>query len=164
MRQLIDFITDNISLLIFLFLLAAPLLGKLRQSLGGPVENRPPARMPSFGGDRSDQDLERKEKERKAAIRAAQRMHEEQQRNEREAEAVGEGLTLEGRAALSRPVQPPAQTARHGRTSGLPVSRPEGEAGSGEDQGLRLEEEDLARGVVWAEILGPPRAKRPYRR
>ncbi|WP_159883839.1 hypothetical protein [Paenibacillus puerhi] len=36
-------------------------------------------------------------------------------------------------------------------------------AASGEPLGA-LRPEDVARGVLWAEILGPPRAKNPYRR
>jgi hypothetical protein len=56
-------------------------------------------------------------------------------------------------AAAVRPA-PPAEAAPVPETAGLAADEPRS----------MLSRDDLARAIVWAEVLGPPRARRPYRR
>jgi hypothetical protein len=51
--------------------------------------------------------------------------------------------------------------------SGLPVRAPATAGGAAEAtpaSDWTADGADLAKAVIWAEVLGPPRAKRPYRR
>ncbi|MEK8129662.1 hypothetical protein WMW72_17285 [Paenibacillus filicis] len=68
-----------------------------------------------------------------------------------------------GPSAAAVPITP--RYAREGvQASSRPASdAPAGSASPSSPLGS-LRPEDVARGVIWAEILGPPRAKRPYRR
>ncbi|CAM4264633.1 hypothetical protein [Paenibacillus tarimensis] len=61
----------------------------------------------------------------------------------------GEGSPAQARAARPAPVRP----AR------ISPARPSDEA-----EVLRTDADELRRAVIWAEVLGPPRAKRPYHR
>jgi len=165
MNQLFELLFDNIGFLIFLFFLAAPFLGKILKGAGTPPGTRPSAnRMPTFGGEETDpKEEQRKEQERKAAIRAAQRQYEEEQRRFRDSDSPSDG---EGRRTVSVPAAATAATGsvRSGKPSGFRSPVTGEQADPAVESGIRVEEEDLARGIVWAEILGPPRAKRPYRR
>ncbi|MCZ8518717.1 MULTISPECIES: hypothetical protein [Paenibacillus] len=63
-------------------------------------------------------------------------------------------------ARTLRRQEPPATAVEAPRAP----ARPSGAAADAGGGLLRLKPQDAARGLLWAEILGPPRAKRPYRR
>lgn len=115
--------------------------------------------MPSFGGNpgelgkrrhapdkdwRERPEAFREEDERKALLREEERSAVERERQVRERESLGEGVTLEGQG-------PPRRQIENSQAQTVP-------------EGTVLEKEDVMRAVVWSEILGPPRSKRPYRR
>ncbi|CAG7606110.1 hypothetical protein PAESOLCIP111_00881 [Paenibacillus solanacearum] len=67
-------------------------------------------------------------------------------------------------AATAKPAAAPAYAridARQARL--LPQQEPAAARGEATPTPLAVSPQDALRGVVWAEILGPPRAKRPYR-
>nr|WP_256257463.1 MULTISPECIES: hypothetical protein [unclassified Paenibacillus] len=68
--------------------------------------------------------------------------------------------------AASRTVRQDAAEKPGSQPSPAPASRFGDSGSSRASEGLLgdLRPEEVARGVLWAEILGPPRAKRPYRR
>jgi hypothetical protein len=186
MEKLMEWLGKNPGVLIILFALAAPLWSYLRQNLS-PQQGRPkPAPMPSFGGgpgerrppappvqERPHMEPFREEEERKARLREAERREEAEERRERLERGRPNPMpggtvqmqSEEGKGALTRPATP----------SGLPLNAgtPQAPAGQGpRNTALQAPDraamvpgkDDLARAVVWSEILGPPRAKKPYGR
>lgn len=167
---------ENIEIVVVVLVaLAAPLW----KTLAGRQEGRPDRRrahpMPSFGGGpgermppeagdwRESPEAFQEDDVRRALQREEERRAEQSERLAREREAMGEGVTLEGEREPERKPEPPGRSAAR---SGLPVRRIEAapEPVESDAGGAAPGREELAKAVVWSEILGPPRSKRPYRR
>jgi hypothetical protein len=135
MNHLVDLLIGNIGAVIVIAVSALSLLGKMRINIGNPAGKRPMAPMPSFGGGPV---------ERKRPISPPNPTPEWESQ---------EGMTLEGvvgriHGSDSVTVKPTAQSDAAGVT----------------DTVLAPSKDDLRRAVLWTEILGPPRAKRPHGR
>ncbi|WP_239617419.1 hypothetical protein [Cohnella mopanensis] len=153
MEELISFLTHNF----YFVILAVGIIYSLffRKS---PLENRPPNRMPDFGG--SDQQTKQPEPEiRKPAPQQPRTIRVDSRQRESLPSLVEDKSTVDDAYALeSSPIAMTNTTANMPKKQNA-VPRT---GGSGEVQGLASTE--LARAVMWAEILGPPRARKPYRR
>jgi hypothetical protein len=100
--------------------------------------------MPSFGGPTTAGAGERREKRPSTSAGSnAIRSEQEQQRTASASAASSGAVMSSGR--------PGAAAAKAARSS----------EGGSSDGGLTLD--NAAQGVIWAEVLGPPRAKNPYR-
>ncbi|BFH12835.1 hypothetical protein WJ0W_002411 [Paenibacillus melissococcoides] len=130
--------------------------------------NKPANRMPSFGGDTAGQRPGSEPDDRDAE---PDDMHEEERsypvypvyREEERGSLAGmpqgysseDSITLEERVAAMKPAVRPAGAARHENSS-------KKESAAAAHAAIRPEE--ALKGVLWSEILEPPRAKRPYGR
>lgn len=164
MEVLLERIIGNPVLLIILLALAKPVWGFIRGMAGAEK----PAPMPSFGGapgERRLPDAGRvaqesspflEEDERKAQLRESERKREAELRRQR-LEGSGEGVTLEGGELPGRggAGAPDIASVPHA---------PPGSSAAAPTVSLVPEKEDMLRAVVWSEVLGPPRAKKPYGR
>ncbi|MDF2925519.1 MAG: hypothetical protein K0R57_4433 [Paenibacillaceae bacterium] len=171
--------------ILILLTIVLPLLGKSKQGQGtvGKAPVKPVRPMPTFGGgpgerkppqprpsalsrEEARRDAERLERENmsrqweeeRAAARERERMERQQAR---EAEAARKP------AAAAAPITATAALTHKARGSGLPLAAkapgsPEAPAPAAFS--LDTAAEEMARAVVWSEILGPPRSKRPYGR
>ncbi|PZD93937.1 hypothetical protein DNH61_20825 [Paenibacillus sambharensis] len=169
-ERLIYFLLDNIFIVVVIGGFLLSLLGKKAKA---------PSRMPDFGGQgrpmqqqSSEQDQQRDPDNRSvgrpAEVRREFRPEGAEPIPTREgsrspfgstggslsAEGSTPGWYGEGTPAPARPVRPaPVRTVR---TS---PARPDDQS-----EVLRTDADELRRAVIWAEVLGPPRAKRPYGR
>jgi hypothetical protein len=178
MEELFQLIFENIGVVIVLAAVAGPLWKHMRRQ-GQSEAGRKVYPMPSFGGmpteprkqSSADEDWRERpdafgeEDARRSRERAEEKENRDMERLLREWEASGEGVSLEGQGLA----EPPSRS-RLASSSGLPLrkenTRVESIAGqSGTvSEGFQPEKDDLIKAVVWSEILGPPRFKRPYRR
>lgn len=161
-----------------------------QQQQGKPGQPKPLNRMPTFGGGpgemkktvrkaapnpwEADHELKRRQEEldreqeewrreeRAEAERAARREEEDASRGAFAASGAGQEKPAAKRSS-------PFQSINTGRSTGsrlIPASDPN-EIGGRETAAHTAgswtpEGEDLAKAVVWSEILGAPRSKRPY--
>ncbi|WP_438446228.1 hypothetical protein [Gorillibacterium sp. sgz5001074] len=159
MESLLQWIGKNPGVLVILFALAGPLWGYIRQSSRGGA-GRGPAPMPSFGGGPG----ERKPPEAAPSMGSGQQepevWAEKALRRYQETAGAGEGITMEGEESPSSRRAPVTSTASTPpRPAGPAQPTPAAAGGVPAPAG-----EEMVRAVVWAEILGPPRAKKPYGR
>lgn len=131
----------------FLIVIAFALWKVLRQRPNG-AGGRPARPMPSFGGGPSERKI--------PAPKAAKERQQMPKQEEQPVEPQGSGIEQPREAVPSGlPI----------RAASLAESLPDaGAHQQGTQQGLQADKDDLMRAVVWAEILGPPRAKKPYGR
>ncbi|CAH8709202.1 hypothetical protein M5W83_07770 [Paenibacillus thiaminolyticus] len=126
--------------------------------------NKPPAnRMPSFGGDKAggrpgsepdDHDDEPvMEEKRSYPVYTEERS--QAGLSQGYASHETDTITLEERIAAMKPSVGPASAPRHAESS----NKKSAAAAS-----AVIRPEEALKGVLWSEILGPPRAKRPYGR
>ncbi|CRF28858.1 Uncharacterised protein [Mycobacterium tuberculosis] len=147
---ILEIILNNWFILLIIYIAISTFMKAKRGGTERPDQPSRPARpvpggMPPFGGDGPRWPKRPKERQESKAAGPAETRPEpaavQAQRPER----------IQGpRSVLQTPV--PALRKSSVRTQ-TPVT-----------SSFRPTPEDLARGVLWAEILGPPRAKRPYRR
>ncbi|WP_461480250.1 hypothetical protein [Paenibacillus sp. PvR052] len=155
---IIEFILNNWFILVIIYIVISTFTKNKKGRAEQPDKPNRPARpapggMPSFGGDGPG--LPKRTKERQGPMAAP---------------------PAENRAIVPQEIRQepaPAQAPRPERmqrsrstpqTQASGLRRPSVRQQSPVTASFRPTPEDLARGVLWAEILGPPRAKRPYRR
>jgi hypothetical protein len=126
-----------------------------------PLEKRPPNRMPDFGGGqqrRPDSPPQRgvpmrtppakQEPQRSPPVRSAP--------PEPSRQPLSQQMAVEDAYEDKR--------ISSGPSAGNVSARSGAVAATAEPAAEKLSREELARAVMWAEILGPPRARRPHRR
>ena len=143
MEQLITFLTSNFQFVIVIIGIAYFLF--FRKS---PLEKRTTNRMPDFGGE-ARRRPERPDQPPQAA------------RPEREPEPARRAYFADESPSTASSEEPeefvsPVLSAAVSKRTNLRAS--------GREAGVGLDREDLARAVLWSEILGRPRARKPYRR
>ncbi|GLI08306.1 hypothetical protein YDYSG_43370 [Paenibacillus tyrfis] len=158
MRTILDLIMSNWFVVVILYIVLSSIVRKLKTGGKGgrgvpqPQGRTPKGGMPSFGGDGSGWPGMAKPMPKAQPVQA--RPAEMDRRRSRPAP-----LPEASAAAASASEQPSTAAV----TS--PFAEPQG---TGENAAAAafgsLTPQDAARGVLWAEILGPPRAKRPFRR
>ncbi|WCR29358.1 hypothetical protein L3476_11905 [Paenibacillus thiaminolyticus] len=128
--------------------------------------NKPANRMPSFGGDTAggrpgsepdgQDDEPVMEEERSYPVYTEERRSQAGLSQGYASHETDTGtITLEERLAAMKPSVGPASAPRHAESSNK-------ESAAAASAVIRPEE--ALKGVLWSEILGPPRAKRPYGR
>lgn len=162
MMKIIDFLMNNIFILVIVF-------GALASLFGKAGSKKKPGQMPSFGGGsnprvgtpQSSHTEDHSLPERSDGQQVYQTApKEEQQRSnlQRSQPVRGYDAPEPQAAALDRSI------------SRTPVGRPKAEnpleVTSTKRSALAnaLQGDDIRKAVLWAEILGPPRAKKPYRK
>jgi len=116
-----------------------------------PIEKRPPNRMPDFGG--GGQSGQHRPPERPQMERAP----EIPWPGSEEAESPKPERPIAVKVRV--PDKPePKKVADPAIASSIEM------APATAEEPIRLSATDMRRAVIWSEILGPPRAKRPYRR
>ncbi|MFD1952634.1 hypothetical protein ACFSL6_00180 [Paenibacillus thailandensis] len=147
---IIEFLLDNIVFVVIALGVIAKLLG-----LPGTSKERP-RRMPDFGGGHAGKPAE-------APVRKAHTTAEAQpkpvytpveRRDESEEEWASPALAAVP-VRHTAPIGP--QTPDNRRAEAVREVSPDGSA-------LPANASDLRRAVIWAEVLGPPKAKRMYRK
>ncbi|RED65717.1 hypothetical protein [Cohnella lupini] len=163
MEQLISFLMHNF----YFVIVAVGVIYSLffRKS---PSGRRSPNRMPDFGG--GGKRLPRRPDESGAPIPSTSLPESE--------ERPSQALRRQTPPPVARPQQPVRAETRHLDAIASPLSSPIVASAKPRSSAAPtpmssslvgsdvrgLSKEDLTRAVVWAEILGPPRARRPYRR
>lgn len=126
--------------------------------------NKPANRMPSFGGDtaggRPGSEPDNHDDEPLMEEERSYRVYTEERSSQAGlsqgyASHGTDNITLEERIAAMKPSVGPASAPRHAESSNK-------ESAAAASAVIRPEE--ALKGVLWSEILGPPRAKRPYGR
>ncbi|PYI51763.1 hypothetical protein [Paenibacillus flagellatus] len=142
MERLFEFVKDYLGMIVVVggFLLTA--LAKRRANGGGargPSSGKPNPMMPTFGGS---------------------------PRYDGPKESRGEGAAEEtfrpGPAARSDSENDERPEPRGGGAASVSAARADSPAQGGASEAAPLSEEEAVRGMMWAEVLGPPRAKRPF--
>ncbi|MFC4599356.1 hypothetical protein [Cohnella hongkongensis] len=150
MEELITFLTSNIQFLIVIIGIVYFLF--FRKS---PLEKRTQNRMPDFGGE------SRRPTERPVRPVPAQTRPERYEPVETTYSAP-ETFYDPGPAALSDPA-PASRVSRSAAAAGS--HQPDSYVYESSREAARgPSRQDLARAVLWSEILGRPRARKPYRR
>ncbi|GMX66822.1 hypothetical protein Elgi_60950 [Paenibacillus elgii] len=168
MRTILDLIMSNWFVVVILYIVLSSIVRKLKTGGKGgrgvpqPQGRTPKGGMPSFGGDVSGWPGMAKPMPKAQPVQA------------RPADSGGvRPQPAEMDRRRSRPAPLPEASAAAAPTPELPskaaVTSPfAGPQGTSENAAAAafggLTPQDAARGVLWAEILGPPRAKRPFRR
>lgn len=182
--NIFDFLMDNIYLVIIVLGFVMSLLGKS----GGQKKGQSQSGMPTFGGGGSDmrpnvpqpgqfdqQHLEqqRLEQQRMEQQRADQQRQQALQRQREEAQARQLRLEQdeERRVMEAARQQELARRATEARQSFNAITDlPKKKVSHSARPAQRLfdpnavNHNDLRKAVVWSEVLGPPRAKKPYNR
>lgn len=125
--------------------------------------NKPANRMPSFGGDtagnRPGSEPDERDDEPMLEEERSYPVYAEEERSSQaglpQGYALQDSITLEERIAAMKPSVRPASAPRHAESSNK-------ESAAAASAVIRPEE--ALKGVLWSEILGPPRAKRPFGR
>ncbi|MFB9280055.1 hypothetical protein [Cohnella cellulosilytica] len=155
MEQLVTFLTSNfqfviviVGILYFLF---------FRKS---PLEKRPPNRMPDFGGEAQHRRPER-----------PGRPLPQSQPQQQTARTRPVAVPQPERSAYSAAERGVFATPDAGGMEELespifqePTMKRAGALNGGRETRTALQQRDLAKAVLWSEILGRPRAHKPYRR
>ncbi|GAC42964.1 hypothetical protein [Paenibacillus popilliae] len=130
-------------------------------------DNKRANRMPSFGGDTAghrpgsepdDRDHDpddMREEERSYPVYAGEERSSQAGLPQGYASHEMDSIALEERIAAMKPSVRPASAPRHAESS-----KKESAAAAS----VAIRPEEALKGVLWSEILGPPRAKRPYGR
>ncbi|MDQ0058369.1 hypothetical protein [Paenibacillus harenae] len=148
--QLFQFLLDNIVAVVIALGFVATLLGKVK-------EKRKPGQTASFGGQPAPDRTEELQEERRRQIEGRHAALESERQRAYEAD-----LEL-GRRVVDRNAREEARRASEAdRASHAHRGQRSSPIIGGAKPELRAE--DIRRAVVWAEILGPPRAKRPFRK
>ncbi|RKN86960.1 hypothetical protein [Paenibacillus ginsengarvi] len=157
MKDFIDFLLKNMGFIVVVGGILISLLAKRtremqrRQGESGEGGKKVNPMMPPFGGgpgpSRDGRQLAAGDKERES-------------RTAREREQPR--ITV-GQAAPSPAVDDRLHPAEPLKPSAAAAHEPETGHGSGERAELELRREDAVRGMIWAELIGPPRSKKPYR-
>jgi hypothetical protein len=134
--KIINFLMSNWFLLVIAYIVINGLLGRWKSSRGGSGGQGPAPSMPPFGGDGSGWPKQKTSRPSQGQSAAPVPGAERQ--------SPVPTVERTERMELARTVVTPEKTLQE------PLEAPTGK--------------ELARGVLWAEILGPPRSRRPYRR
>ncbi|MFB0845510.1 hypothetical protein [Paenibacillus oleatilyticus] len=164
MRTILDLIMSNWFVVVILYIVLSSIVRKLKTGgkggRGGPQPQRkaPKGGMPPFGGDGSGSGWPGSAKpiQARPADSGSVRPQPVEMGGRRSQPAP---LPEVAAAAALAPEQPSkaAVTPAFAEPQGTGENTVAAAFGS-------LTPQDAARGVLWAEILGPPRAKRPFRR
>ncbi|MGF9912124.1 hypothetical protein ABEX47_29160 [Paenibacillus ehimensis] len=167
MRTIIDLILSNWFIVVIAYIVLSGIVRKLRTGgQGGRGVPRPQGRapkggMPPFGGDGSGWPGSANPMPKAKPVQA------------RPADSGGarpQLVEMGGRRSQPTPLPEDAAVAapaaeRPSAAAAAPSSaEPPGSGESAAAAFGSLTPQDAARGVLWAEILGPPRAKHPFRR
>ncbi|MFF2481981.1 hypothetical protein [Paenibacillus sp. NPDC058071] len=165
MDRLISFLFDNIYLVIVVGGVLLSLFGRSGSKGGG--RNR----MPDFGSGGSlrpqGKTTENEDTElQPEPVRPVERPETfgRTERPERPVRATEARLATDYRAEARRPLLAEQQLGRAGGGSPFESSTAGREATSRAAAALPTDTEELRKAIVWAEVLGPPRAKKPYGR
>lgn len=156
MKDFIDFLLKNMGLIVVVGGILISLLAKRtrelqrRQGESGEGGKKANPMMPPFGGPGPSRDGRQlaaggKERDRRTA-------------SEREQPRI-----TVGQAAPSPAVDDRLHSAEPPGPSAAAEHETETGHGSGERAKLELRRDDAVRGMIWAELIGPPRSKKPYR-
>ncbi|BBI34732.1 hypothetical protein [Cohnella abietis] len=171
MDDLISFISNNFYFVIVIVGIIYSLF--FRKS---PLENKPPNRMPDFGGD--GQQRPRRPGETRPPVVETSHGEPVDTRLPAPQRQAQHPARSEAALRLERELQPvrsitlpevehkvedylPQQSTR--ARSSVNTSKPVPSRAVSSNT-LGVTKEDLTRAIVWAEILGPPRARKPFRR
>ncbi|WP_127582647.1 hypothetical protein [Paenibacillus koleovorans] len=160
-ERLIEFLFRNIYFVVIIGGVLYTLLTRVRAKMGQPDKS---PRMPTFGGGPGDREpgswmpgqkpsVSTGEAPRTSTISQAKAP---QGPSASEQRALLYGESVPDRTSLSSSSTPTSETE-----AASMASRQRHESSDGNWAGMG-DADDLRRGVVWAEILGPPRAKKPY--
>ncbi|WP_138753339.1 hypothetical protein [Paenibacillus sinopodophylli] len=163
--KLIEFLMNNIFIVVIIF-------GALASVFGKSGKKKKPGRMPDFGGggvQRPSNQQERGSHEEEQQVPSAssgQTVYRSQSQSRREENdqpafaAREQELTAETSQIAS--VQRVLQRAANNKEKASASAERKYAGQSAISAPSRSE--DLKRAVIWAEILGPPRSKRPFRK
>lgn len=171
--KLIEFLLNNWYIAVVLFFLASGFLNRLKGGSG----NRPPKRsMPPFGGGGEAGPLQGWGRDKKPVITSAKPSNPNASTNEASSEQryPEPSSSAASSARLSRSSElrdytdsdyrgnsRTLHTNRSMRLDERPSNRAENQSSEAAEQ---LDARNLAQGILWAEIVGPPRAKKPFRK
>lgn len=148
--QLFQFLLDNIVAIVIALGFVATLLGKVK-------EKRKPGQTASFGGQPAPDQPEELQVEHRRQNEGRHAVPESERQRVYEADLERGRRTAEPKARDGARRASDAARASHAHQGQHSTSI----SGSAKPE---LRAEDIKRAVVWAEILGPPRAKRPFRK
>ncbi|WP_337101603.1 hypothetical protein [Paenibacillus sp. YIM B09110] len=148
--QLFQFLLDNIVAVVVVLGFVATFMGKAK-------EKRKPRQTASFGGQPASNHAEELQEERRRQIEAQHASIERERQSAREADLE------QGRRLAERKAREEARRASEAsRASRANMAQRSPQISGDAKQELRAE--DIRRAVIWSEILGPPRAKRSFRK
>lgn len=170
LERLLHWVLENIVVVVFLPFVFA-WLKRVGQALVRQEgeQQRQPNRMPSFGGERTERRVPSQEQDsrpREEDMRRAQT-----QRRVGEDEQEGSSSRDYGDRPVPAAVSPTSRAAPVARSStgsglAVPAASPshQGLSNAPAEGDVLLNPKDAMQGVIWAEVLGPPRAKNPHRK
>lgn len=167
--RIIEFLLNNIFIVVIIF-------GALASLFGKAGSKKKPSQMPNFGGGglpripspMTDERTHREERplQERTDVQPLYRSASEQERQQAKmsgplagSQEVGNAYSTSQAASRERSPQivVAANVTKEAQgASAAPVNK--------SFSATAVQANDLRRAVVWAEILGPPRSKRPYRR
>jgi len=150
--KIIDFLMDNIYIVVIIF-------GALASLFSKAGAKKKPSQMPDFGGGSLPSTPTQSNDDWKPG---------EQQRYPEQApetQSVYQVRTEpERRLETPRKAVPTGQLDNNNRASAPSTARERVSKVEVEHKVNSVTADDMRKAIVWAEILGPPRSKRPYRR
>lgn len=140
--KIIRFFTDSPILFVILFGVIGSIIAKRKGTTN---------RMPSFGGDAKTVDTEEQD---------------ETMETYSEMDPSLDSMNLDNRPMVQPALQPVNRSFGRATTLASTLDVPRASEVGAERSNIPLQptQDELVKSVVWAEILGPPRAKKPYHR
>ncbi|TVY09654.1 hypothetical protein [Paenibacillus cremeus] len=155
---ILQFLFKNWFILIVLFIIVGRIFGRIRGATGAaPQQGRPSKGMPSFGGGPGTGPTSGREEGRARRMPATVQAQPTYKASTAPVMTRGADAPERASEAVPAATRTPQPIHKAPAEAAADTASPAGGLGP-------LTAQDAARGVLWAEILGPPRAKRPYRR
>jgi hypothetical protein len=163
--KIIEFLMNNIFIVVIIF-------GALASLFGKSGSKKKPGRMPDFGGGglpRSSNAGEPGNEQEERPLpgpAAGQSVYRTQPQNVREEYETPAYKARETEVLNQTPQVAPSQRTLQQAANARGKAAKAAERNSAPQSALtaHARADDLRRAVVWAEILGPPRSKRPFRK
>ncbi|TVY00533.1 hypothetical protein [Cohnella terricola] len=153
MEELLSFLSRNFYIVFIIIGLLYSMF--FRKS---PIEKRPPNRMPDFGGEGQQRHPERPERPRMGHAPEVSWPGSEEVESPEPERPIAVKVRVQSKPEPKKAATPVA--AQSSLAAPATLEQPQGSS----EASLNLTAVDMRRAVIWSEILGPPRAKRPYRR
>lgn len=159
--KIIEFLLNNIFIVVII-------IGALASLFGKAGSKRKPNQMPDFGGGGLPRMPfpQKNEKERSEERRPVERTETQTLYRPRPEQERHPSASQEGNAAATAAQAAALERALHKAAASKAMAHEAANRQTANQSAMAasVQADDIRKAIVWSEILGPPRSKRPYRK